>query len=124
MLSLCLRLQPSEEVKIVTNRPAVEIEEVTPAAASDATLLAPEEVMPTTRGEVKASTEKTTTDRKRERRAKKSAQHLRAAKKQKKFRSGKNKTEAAVEQIKKQAKSGKVVYSISPVSLLRIITLF
>ncbi|XP_046999434.1 U3 small nucleolar ribonucleoprotein protein MPP10 [Schistocerca americana] len=68
------------EVKVVTNLPAVSVEEVAPAATSDATLLAPEEVKSKPRGggDIASMAEKTATDRKRERRRKKMAQKRRA----------------------------------------------
>ncbi|GLV39618.1 uncharacterized protein CBL_08315 [Carabus blaptoides fortunei] len=72
------------ELRVVNNMPAVSMEEVAPIAASDAALLAPEEVQKKPRGDVIGRTERTDTDKKRERRQKKRKQQVHAAEKEKK----------------------------------------
>ncbi|XP_072750359.1 U3 small nucleolar ribonucleoprotein protein MPP10 [Anoplolepis gracilipes] len=59
------------EIKIISNVPAIRMEEVAPITTSDATLLAPEEIKTKPRGDVISKTERTKTDMKRERRRKK-----------------------------------------------------
>ncbi|CAN8005175.1 unnamed protein product [Ixodes hexagonus] len=68
------------EVKVVTNLPSINVEEVTPVGVSDASLLAPQEVKAKTKGELVAAGEKTRTQRLHERRLKKAFQKRRAAK--------------------------------------------
>ncbi|KAI9271743.1 U3 small nucleolar ribonucleoprotein complex, subunit Mpp10 [Phascolomyces articulosus] len=56
---------PKTEMTIVSDAPAISMEEVTPVNVSDATLLAPEEVYEKKRGEVKNQSEMSQDERKR-----------------------------------------------------------
>ncbi|NXA04479.1 MPP10 protein, partial [Sapayoa aenigma] len=69
---------PVPEVKIVSNLPAISMEEVAPVAVSDAALLAPEEIKEKNKaGDVKTDAEKTPTDKKREQRRRKLRKRMR-----------------------------------------------
>lgn len=72
------------ELKIVTNTPAINMEEVAPVAASDATLLAPEEIKKKPKGDPIGRNERSDTDKKRERRKKKLKQKIHVEAKKKK----------------------------------------
>ncbi|CAG9537451.1 unnamed protein product [Cercopithifilaria johnstoni] len=79
------RYIPSEvhsEVRVLSNMPSLQKEEVGPLASTDAVLLAPEEIHKHVSGSIKGDDEKTKTDRSRARRKKKKWQHIRQFKEQ------------------------------------------
>ncbi|KAM9311868.1 U3 small nucleolar ribonucleoprotein MPP10 [Gastrophryne carolinensis] len=105
------------EIKVVSNMPAISMEEVAPVAVSEATLLAPEEIKEKTKaGDLKTSAEKTATDKKRERRKKKAMKKFKIKEREKRQKlvekrqaeKGKQPTkEAAAASLKKLTKEGK-----------------
>ncbi|KAM4746846.1 U3 small nucleolar ribonucleoprotein MPP10 [Rhinophrynus dorsalis] len=108
---------PVPEIKVVSNLPAISMEEVAPVSVSDAALLAPEEVKEKNKaGDIKTAAEKTATDKKRERRKKKVMKRLKIKEREKrqkeaeKMRAEKGKKltkEAAAANLKKLTKEGK-----------------
>ncbi|NWI19600.1 MPP10 protein, partial [Crypturellus soui] len=108
---------PVPEVKVVSNLPAVSMEEVAPIAVSDAALLAPEEIKEKNKaGDVKADAEKTPTDKKRERRKKKLRKRMKLREKERRQKQlekmkpeqgTKLSKKAAAAKLKKLTKEGK-----------------
>ncbi|KAM9816854.1 U3 small nucleolar ribonucleoprotein MPP10 [Neosynchiropus ocellatus] len=105
------------EVKVVSNLPSITMEEVAPVTASDATLLAPEEIKDKNKaGDVLGASEKTATDKKRERRHKKKVKQIKIKEKEKRqklrdaSKVGENKRPSKAEvaaNLKKLTKGGK-----------------
>eukprot|EP00071_Canis_lupus_P019816 XP_013967841.1 U3 small nucleolar ribonucleoprotein protein MPP10 isoform X2 [Canis lupus familiaris] len=108
---------PVPEIKVVSNLPALTMEEVAPVSVSDAALLAPEEVKEKNKaGDVKTAAEKTATDKKRERRKKKYQKHMKLKEKEKRRKlleknnpdqAGKYTKAVASEKLKQLTKTGK-----------------
>ncbi|KAI5237344.1 U3 Small Nucleolar Ribonucleoprotein Mpp10 [Manis pentadactyla] len=110
---------PVPEIKVVSNLPAITLEEVAPVSASDAALLAPEEVKEKNKaGDIKTAAEKTVTDKKRERRKKKFRKHMKIKEKEKwrkllekskPDQAGKYTKAVASEKLRKLTKTGRAL---------------
>ncbi|KAF6078683.1 M-phase phosphoprotein 10 [Phyllostomus discolor] len=108
---------PVPEIKVVSNLPAITMEEVAPVSVSDAALLAPEEVKEKNKaGDIKTAAEKTATDRKRERRKKKQRKHMKIKEKEKRKKlleqsnpdqAGKYSKAVAAEKLKQLTRAGR-----------------
>ncbi|XP_029431640.1 U3 small nucleolar ribonucleoprotein protein MPP10 [Rhinatrema bivittatum] len=101
---------PVPEVKIVSNLPAISMEEVAPVSLSEAALLAPEEVKEKNKaGDVKTDAEKTATDKKRERRRKKQLKRVKLREREKRQKLlEKSKPKEAQNRFNKQVPAAKL----------------
>ncbi|XP_063782316.1 U3 small nucleolar ribonucleoprotein protein MPP10 [Pseudophryne corroboree] len=108
---------PVPEIKVVSNLPAISMEEVAMVGVSEAALLAPEEIKEKNKaGDIKTNAEKTATDKKRERRKKKVVKRIKIkereqrqklAEKMRAERGAKPTKVSTVASLKKLTKGGK-----------------
>ncbi|XP_066096321.1 U3 small nucleolar ribonucleoprotein protein MPP10 [Saccopteryx bilineata] len=108
---------PVPEMKVVSNLPAITVEEVAPVSVSNAALLAPEEVKEKNKaGDIKSGAEKTATDKKRERRKRKQRKREKLKEKEKRRKllekagvgqAGQLSRAAATETLKQLARTGR-----------------
>jgi len=99
---------PQPEVKVITNAPSLEMEEVLPITATEASQLAPEEIMEKKKGELVGDEERTEEDRKRDRRQKKIKKKFAAKAREKKEKAGKvpkSDHKQAIDTLKKGARN-------------------
>ncbi|KAG2464797.1 MPP10 protein, partial [Polypterus senegalus] len=106
----------AQEIKIVSNLPSIAKEEVAPVSINNATLLTTEEIKEKNiAGDIKGETEKSATDKKRERRKKKLQKKFRLREKAKRLKLKEKKNEGknvkysqkeADQKLKKLAKEG------------------